>query len=144
MKRLFLFLAFLFLFIPNLAFAANSATAQALLTNVSVGGCNHITPIKVSIDTTATDLTLTDPAATNYAAVVGWFVREGNAHNITFKSGSTTMAVIEHAATDSPAWFGIGQGILFLPNKGEDLIIQSSAAMVDFVVYVAECSKFEF
>lgn len=136
MKRLLLGLLSLF-FIANV-WAANTATDQGDL-DITVDGSGPVSPITVVIDTTATDLTIVDPASNKMACIVGWVHSEGTAVNLTLKSGSTTHGVLELAANQ-----GIAETMghpLFCTLEGEDLIIQSDTAISYLTLYTIQASR---
>lgn len=90
----------------------------------------------VAIDTVDTDLTIKDPAADELVMVLGVHFSEGGAaHNLTLKSGSTTNLVLELAANQGLS-HPLGSGVFFVTQPGEDLIIQSSAALSNMLLYV--------
>jgi hypothetical protein len=121
---------------------ANTATAQtALPIKIGKGGASgYVVPYVVVIDTVDTDLTIRDPAADNYAAIVGIQYLEATAHNVTFKSGSTTLVALE-----KPASSGMSERIgapIIVAAKGDALVIRSSAAISSMLVYVAEFNEY--
>ena len=132
-------LLLIFVCISN-ASAANTATAQTAVP-IRVAGCGKVTPVVVTIDTTSSDLTVYDPADSTYAAIVGIFAGEATAGNLTFKSGSTTLAVIEGAVVPDSLVVPVN-GILVMAAKGQNLIFNSSVVRASMIVYVAECSSF--
>lgn len=121
---------------------ANTATAQSALP-ISVGDSNGVIPVVVSIDTTGQDLTILTPDSGKMALIVGMFMSEGTAANITFKSGSTTYAIPE-LASNQGILFPIGQGVLVCGQPGEALKIQSSAVVTSMLIYVAQASRLQF
>lgn len=121
---------------------ANTATAQSALP-VSIAGSEGITPIVVAIGTIDTDLTIFTPDSGKVACIVGMFMSETSATNITFKSGSTSYAVPELAANQG-ILFPVGQGILICGQPGEALKIQSSVAITSMLLYVTQATRLQF
>lgn len=119
---------------------ANSATA---LTKVPIGLKNSgygggTTPVLVVIDTTGADLTVFTPASGNRWALVGWVYGEATAHNLTVKSGSTSMLVCEFPA-NTVVREKIQNGIILSGlAAGDALVIQSSAAISSMLMYLTE------
>lgn len=99
-------------------------------------GIHYIT---AAIDTTDTDLDIYDPASTNTACLVGLFFSEGNAGNLTIKSGSVTLVTFEIAANQ-----GYLGGLVspICTDLGQDLTVQSSMAMTSILFKVVEMGRF--
>lgn len=121
---------------------ANTATAQTGL-NIRIGGNGPVVPYVCSFDTTASDLTIVTPASGKMAAVVGMFMSEANAVNVTFKSGSTTLWVPEFAANQA-VYDKLGNGASVITQPGEALVIQVSAAVSSMLLYVVQGAFFDF
>ncbi len=142
MKKLLFTLALLAL--APLSYAANTATAQANLPIIVGRGPQVVKPIVVSIDTTASDLTFFTPTrATMIACVVGVLGVDSTAATLTFKSGTTTNAILELAASQSIN-LPLGNGAFFCGQPGEALKIQSSALYTNLLLYVIEDYNFDF
>lgn len=123
---------------------ANTATAQTAL-SIGVAGANQVIPYVISLDTTGADLTIRTPATGNMVGIVGLAYREASAHNLTIKTGSTTLLVAEFAATDAGTFIPIGSGgLLAVTAKSEALVIQTSVIITSMLMYVVESAKFNF
>ena len=121
---------------------ANSATAQTVLPirmQHATSDKHFVTPVAVVIDTTATDLTVYTPASDAYAAIVGLHINDSTAANLTIKSGSTALLTLEMAANQAIN-HAIGQGIFLSTAEGEALKFNSSGALSNVLVYIAEYS----
>lgn len=99
------------------------------------GYTKGIVPIEVAY--TSGDETIYTPDSDGYVAVVGLQYVEGDAHNLTFKSGSTTLVTFQQAANGGIS-HPIGDGILVSTYAGEALKISCTEALSPFVIYVQE------
>lgn len=142
MKQFFAGLLALFVLANSVAYAANTATAQAAQ-KIYIGDAGPVVPYVVSIDTTGNDLTIVTPTTGYMACVVGVYGSETSATNVTFKSGSTTLAVPELAANQGHL-FGLGQGALFCTQAGEALKIQASVAISNLLIHVVQARALYF
>lgn len=120
---------------------ANAASAQTAIPigySATLGGVKT-TPVIVTFDTTASDLTVYTPAATKYWAIAGLSYCEGDAHSLIIKSGSTTLTTYEFAANSGPA-FKLGDGIVLTGlTVGGTLVLRTATANpVPFTIYVQE------
>ena len=138
LTRLF-FVAFALLLLPQLSLAANTATAGTAIP-IRMYGATKATPVVVAIDTTAQDLTVYAATSGKALAIVGWEYAEATAHNLTIKSGSNTLVVLENPA-NTVRDNKLGEGVPFMTAVGEALVIQSSAAITSMVIYVAEVER---
>jgi hypothetical protein len=113
----------------------------AALTTSGARGSDRgtITTVSLTINLTNTDFTIFTPAADAWAVVIGWVYQEADAHNLTIKSGSTTLTQMERAA-NSGAGFpcDIARPIFMSQNAGEALKIQSTTTVVPMLFYVLE------
>ena len=119
---------------------ANTATSQSVVPiGYSHGGSGiGATPVTVVIDTTGADLTVFTPSSDKYWAILGISYVETDAHNLTIKSGSTTLVTYEMAA-NSGLVHPMGNGILLTGvARGDALVIQSSVAISSMVFYVQQ------
>lgn len=121
---------------------ANTATAQTAL-NIRVGGCGPVVPYVCTFDTTAQDLTIVTPGTSNMAAIVGAFMSETSASNVTFKSGSTTLVIPELAANQG-ILLPIKNHALLVTQPGEALAIQVSVAVSYLLLYIVQGKYFDF
>lgn len=126
----------------QIAYAANTVTAQTALP-ISVGGSNGVIPTVVTIDTTASDVTLLTPDSNKMACVASVFMSEGTAANLTFKSGSTTYAIPELASNQGILTL-ITRGVLFCGQPGEAVKVQSSAAVSFMLFNMIQASRLQF
>ena len=122
---------------------ANSSTK---FQDIAIGS-GHIGPVKqyhVVIDTIDTDLTIMTPAQSDYRVfVVGITLSEGTATNLTFKSGSNALPVIELAANQGK-WDPVQLPAFYLATKpGEALVMKSSAAISGMILYCVESTVIE-
>jgi len=141
MKRFLSALLVLALWCPA-AFAANTATAQTALP-IRIGGAGNVVPYVVAIDTTGNDLTIVTPAAGKMACVAGIYTSETSATNITWKSGSTTLAIPELAANQGQL-MPLGSQVLFCTQPGEALVMQASVAISNMLIHVVQASFLNF
>lgn len=100
------------------------------------GDIRTITPIIVAYDTAA-DFTLYSAVAGKHIGVLGMQYVEGDAHNLSFKSGSTTLITYQMAA-NSGISAKLGGGVMFATNKGEALVMNCDVPVATFIVYVTE------
>jgi len=145
MKRLialWALLCFVFVYHPPVE-AANAATAQTPLLMQIGGRAVPVTPVVVTFDTTAQDLTIFTPASGKMACVVGLNFSEGTAANLTVKSGSTTLVTWE-LATNQGVLSPIGNHAIFCGAVGEAIKFNVSAVISTMLVYVAEADRFNF
>jgi hypothetical protein len=127
---------------------ANVATALPAIPvalNSNYGGYSKVTPVVCTFDTTASDLTIYTPTATNYAAIVGIVYEDASAHSLVFTSGSTVLVTLERTTFEGLS-LPIGMsGPLIVGKFGEALKIQCvTAAVSSMLVYVAEFSQLTF
>ena len=120
---------------------SNAATAQTAL-NIRVGGAGPVTPYVCTFDTTGSDLTIVTPATGKMAAIVGAFMSETSASNITFKSGTTTLVIPELAANQG-ILLPIGNNILLATQPGEALKVQVSVAVSYLLLFVVQGAYFD-
>jgi hypothetical protein len=99
---------------------------------------------QVSIDTTASDLTLHTPASGNRVFLVGVVLCDSTANTITFKSGATALCAPELAAS-SPVFHPVAGGgdekWLLATAKGQALVISCSALLTNALFHVVEASE---
>ena len=120
---------------------ANTATAQTALPIQTRGVGVNVTPYVIAIDTVDTDLTIITPANSSaMAVVVGLMFSESTAANITFKSGSTTLLKVELSGSQG-LYLPLGDQVYLATQPGEALKIQSSAAITNMLMFVAETSR---
>lgn len=120
---------------------ANTATLiQTIPCSFSSAGFSLVSQYAVVFDTLSVDLTIHTPAAANRAAVVGLYYAESNAHNLIWKSASTTLVTLEMPASSGQfKGLGVGDGALVVAKVGEALIAQVTTAVISSaLVYVAE------
>lgn len=119
---------------------ANSATADTAL-KIYVKGAllaSPVIPVRVTMDTTSSDLTLYTPASTNYVGIVGaTFSEITAATNVTLKSGSTTLTTLELAA-GTPFAIPLSKNPWIVSNLGEALKVNVSAVVSTMLLYVVE------
>ena len=99
---------------------------------------------KIAIDTTGSDLTIQTPATGNRIFIVGFWLADGTANNITWKSGSNTLFTPELAANFNliqPVPTGDSDGWILATNAGEALIINCSAALTSGLIHVVEAKQ---
>lgn len=121
---------------------ANSASAQSQLPIVVSGKFDGtVTPVIVTIDTIDTDLTIFDPDTDKHVGILGIQLVSSTATNITIKSGSTTLTVLQLSA-NSGFSKNLDGSLMLSTAKGEDLIIQASATPPVFIMYIVEYSRF--
>lgn len=119
---------------------ANAATVQG---TVPIGYASSGVGLKTSvvnvlIDTTGADLTVLTVDSDKYWAILGISYVETDAHNLTIKSGSTTLVTYEFT-TNSGLVHPMGNGILLTGiARGSNLVIQSSVAISSMVFYVQQ------
>lgn len=99
-----------------------------------------VTPVVVTIDTINTDLTIHTPDSSRFVALMGINYAESSAHNITWKSGSNTLSVWEVGAGGNNGVYIPVYKPLLSTNRGESLIISSSANITTMLLYVVEYS----
>lgn len=121
---------------------SNTATAQTAL-HIRVGGNLTVVPYVVSFDTGGQDLTIRTPATGKMIFLVGMFMSETDATNITFKSGSTTLVVPEIAANQG-ILVPIKNHVILATQPSEALKMQVSVAVSSILLYVVEGSSFDF
>jgi hypothetical protein len=113
-----------------------------------VGGVGPVYEYEIVIDTTATDLTIRTPVtATNRLWIVGIWLSEGTAVNLTLKSGTTKSHTLELATNQSLIGKTEKDSFYFVTAPGDDLILQASAAIgasvgKNFVLRVVEGQNF--
>lgn len=122
--------------------AANSATAQTALP-IRVGGSGPVTPYVIVIDTADTDLTIITPSADKMACIVGALESETSATNLTFKVGTTAVAVPELAANQG-ILVPISNHAMICGGLGEALKTQASVAISKMLLYVIQASYLDF
>lgn len=106
---------------------ANSATLIDTI-NSRIGGAGPVFEYEIAIDTVDTALDVRTPGTTNRVFVVGIFLDEGTATNLTFKSASSKSQTLELATNDK--FNGLtDRGYYFATKPGEKLSVQSSAAI---------------
>jgi hypothetical protein len=117
---------------------ANTATERGSIPILFPGSdCSKVHCIVVAIDTAGADLTIFTPTdSKHYVGVVGIEYADTTAHNLTIKSGSTTISQVELATGGMLK--EIHRGLLFVANKGEALIFNSSGAITAIGLYVVE------
>lgn len=117
---------------------ANSAT---LVSTTTRRGKATVYGYKVVIDTTATDLTIRTPTGVAKIFLIGAYLSDGTAMNITFKSGSTTLCIPELAANQDlqvSVPCGDVDSFILATESAQALVIQSSAALTAGILFVAE------
>ncbi len=123
---------------------ANTATLiQTIPCSFSSSGFSLVYQYLLVFDSLGVDLTVHDPAADARAAVVGIYYAEADAHNLIWKSASTTLVTLAMPA-DSGQFkgLGIGDGAIVIGKVGEDLIANNTTSLLPSVlVYVAEIGK---
>jgi hypothetical protein len=124
------------LLITGTALASNTAT-DMYQAPIRVYDEGPVHMVKAAIDTINTDLTLYDPGAEKYACIVGLHASDGTAANLTLKSGTTTITLFELAANQEKR----GVTVPICAAKGQDLIMQSSAAYTSLLFMIVEASK---
>ena len=107
-----------------------------------IGGAGPIHVIYGSLGA-ATDETIYSPAADKTAFLIGALVSEGSATNMTFKSGSETIAILELAANQG-IWDKINSGVIMAAEEGEDLVANPSVAVSAATFFVIEASSLVF
>ena len=123
---------------------ANTATLiQTIPCSFSTSGFSLVSQYAVAFDTLTSDLTIHTPAAGNRVALVGLYYAETDAHNLIFKSASTTLVTLQMPASSGQiAGLGTGNGALIVTKAGEALVAQVTTAVISsMLVYVAEISK---
>lgn len=88
----------------------------------------------------ATPSTIYTPAADAYAILVGIQYADGEAHTLSFISGSTTLASFEFAA-NSGLSKEISKNPIFIGRLGEAIKLQSSSNVAAVLCYVMEVKR---
>lgn len=93
----------------------------------------------VVLDTINADLVIDTPASDERSAIVGLIYSEPLAHDLTIKSGSTTLCVIENALNAATNVHPLGAGILGASiNRGDTIVLRTTVAITaQILVYVA-------
>ncbi len=124
---------------------ANAATLiQTIPCSFSSSGFSNVYQYAVAFDTLSSDLTIHTPSSSEMrSAVVGIYYAEADAHNLIFKSASTTLVTLQMPASSGQLkGLGIGDGALVVAKAGEALIAQVTSAVISsMLVYVAEIPK---
>lgn len=120
---------------------ANTSTLEDTLP-ISIGGAQAIREYHLAIDTVDTDLTVHTPATGKRVFVVGMWFAEGTATNLTLKSATTpSKSVVLELAANQGGWDSIGKDIIWVCTSGEALVVQSSAAISDLIIYTVEAER---
>jgi hypothetical protein len=100
-----------------------------------------VTPILVNFAAPDTDYTIATPStSTKRIVLCGAVYQEADAHTLTFKSGSATIANMQRAASDGN-FNPISENAYLVSEPGEALKVRSSAIIVDILFYTYECTK---
>lgn len=119
---------------------ANTSTlVQRIPCSFGPAGFSQVYQYTVAFDTLTSDLTIHTPATGNRAAVVGLYYADTTAHNLIWKSASTTLVTIEKPVNSGESK-GLGlDGALVVTKVSEALIAQVTTGLVSsLLVYVAE------
>jgi hypothetical protein len=122
---------------------ANSSTlVQKLPCSFASASFSQVFQYAVVFDTLTSDLTIHTPATGNRAAVVGVLYAEADAHNLIWKSASTTLVTLQMPASSGQfKGCGPGDGAIVIAKVNEALIAQVTTAVISsMLVYVAEIS----
>lgn len=120
-------------------FAANTAT-NIYDVQQRVYGIGPVHYYNIAIDTTGQDLTIRTPQAGNSVCIVGMYMDETSATNLTFKSGSTTMVIPELPA--STLIWGLSSITPLCTDEDAALKIQASVAITSILLQVVEGKHF--
>ena len=109
-------------------------------------GFSQVTPVVVTMDTVASDLTVYTPSiSTNYAAIIGISYNNALAHTLTIKSNTTTLvtySLTTFQGLSEP--FGTG-GFIAIGKKGEALKINAGTnPILSALLYVVEFPSLNF
>lgn len=124
------------------AYAANVATAQAALPGRVGVYSGPIIPYVVTLDTTASDVTVRTPDSDKMVCLVGANWAEASAANVTWKSGSTTLVTWELPANASVGQ-ELGNGAVLCSGVGQALKFQVSVVISTMLLYVIETANFD-
>lgn len=119
-----------------------SNTATELFQNESrIYGLGPVRTVQITFDTVDEDLVVHSPIAGNSAFLTKLVFSEADAANLTIKSGSDSLVVLQLAANQG-VWTP-QDGIPIHTEYGEDLIMQCSVAIATMVAYIVEGRKME-
>lgn len=118
------------------------ALAEIYTIPARIGGCGPIHVIYGSL-TLATDETIYTPASGNTAFLVGAVLSEGNATNLTFKSGSEVIAIPELAANQG-LFELITNGFYLAAEVSQALIVNPSVSVTAATFFVIEAKSLVF
>ena len=124
---------------------ANTATLLGAIPAgyTDVGDSAAVQVYNISIDTAASDLTIYTPDSDKRWACLGILYSESAAHNLTLKSGSTTLATLEFSSGGLSQ--GLGEGAFLMGvDEGDGFVIQSSAAISSMLIYVQQVNFLRF
>lgn len=94
-------------------------------------------PVTIVMDTTGVDLTIFDPGADRFCALVGIQYAEADAHNLTIKSGTTVLTTYQMPVNGGLS-IPIGAPILSTLAKNSVLAFNTSVAIATILAYVIE------
>lgn len=106
------------------------------------GGAGPIRVIEGSAPA-ATDTTVYTPSTGNMCLVVGIRFSEGTASNVTFKSGSDTLELLELAANQGLSE-RVDGGVVMFTEASEALVVNPSAEISSMTFYIVETKEFIF
>lgn len=118
---------------------ANAATALTAIP----GAEGKIYPVKIVLDTTASDLTVFTPDAGKYAILIGMMYVNALAHKLTIKSGTTSIWAAE-LANNSGIFAPMSADILAHSIVAGDALkmrVDTAALTVEMLAYFRVASQ---
>lgn len=119
---------------------SNSST-KSETPSLQLKGRTRIEKYLVTYDTSGADLTIATPDSGYFLAIVGMQYSDDTAHNITFKSGSTSLVTLYKAA-NSGVDFPLSNRVFVNTKVDEALKINCSIALDGgMIIYVAQAKE---